>query len=87
MKFIYLNKIFKLHCKSNRFFVLVNHLPHLGRNKNRYNHYQMLDQSSGPQDLLYLLYLKINCNKMIIIIISICANTYIFFYSYYFIIK
>lgn len=48
------------HCKNNRFFGLANRSPHLGRNRSRYSRCQTLDQSSGPQDLLYLLYLLKN---------------------------
>lgn len=53
------------HYRNSRSFGLANRWPHLGRNRSRYSHCQTLDQSSGPQDLLYLLYLTKKNNEMI----------------------
>lgn len=54
---IYFHIQYNSHCRNNLSFGLANRSPHLGRNRSRYNHCQTLDPSSGPQDLLYLLYL------------------------------
>lgn len=54
--------IYNSHYRNSRSFGLANRSPHLGRNRSRYSRCQTLDQSSGPQDLLYLLYLWKNDN-------------------------